>query len=70
MREYPVIDSASSVEQLKLRLKPEDFEKYGDPFIPEYVYQIVRDLPRFRDMRRGPPTRCSRVPRISPRRTS
>ena len=53
MREYPVIDAASSVEQLKLRLKPEDFEKYGDPFIPEYVYQIVRDLPRFRDMRRG-----------------
>lgn len=51
--EYPIIDSAGSVEQLKLRLKPEDFEKYGDPFIPEYVYQVIRQLPRFRDMRRG-----------------
>jgi len=53
MREYPIIDSATSVEQLRLRLKLDDFEKYGDPFIPEYVYQVIRQLPRFRDMRRG-----------------
>ena len=53
MREYATIDSAGSVEQLKLRLKQDDFEKYGDPFTPEYVYQVIRQLPRFRDMQRG-----------------
>jgi ubiquitin carboxyl-terminal hydrolase 10 len=53
MREFPVIDSAESFEQLRLRLKPAEIEQYGDSFIPEYVYQVIRQLPRFRDMRRG-----------------
>jgi ubiquitin carboxyl-terminal hydrolase 10 len=53
MREFPIIDSAESFEQLRLRLKPDELEQYGDPFIPEYVYQVIRQLPRFRDMRRG-----------------
>lgn len=53
MQEYPVLDSASSAEQLKLRLKVEDYEKYGDSFIPEYVYSAIKNLPRFREMRRG-----------------
>jgi ubiquitin carboxyl-terminal hydrolase 10 len=53
MREFPVIDSAESFEQLRLRLKPEELEQYGDSFIPEYVYQVIRNLSRFRDMRRG-----------------
>lgn len=53
MREFSVIKSADSVEQLKSRLRPDDLEQYGDAFIPEYVYQVVRQLPRFRDMRRG-----------------
>ena len=53
MREFPVIDSAESFEQLRLRLKPEELEQYGDSFIPEYVYQVIRQLSRFRDMRRG-----------------
>ncbi|KAK2735303.1 hypothetical protein FQN57_001198 [Myotisia sp. PD_48] len=53
MREFRVIDSASSVEQLRLRLKQNELEQYGDSFIPEYVYQVIRQLPRFRDMRRG-----------------
>jgi len=53
MREYNVIDSAASVDQLRLRLKADDYEKYGDSFIPEYVYTVIRQLPRFRDMRRG-----------------
>jgi len=53
MREYLIIDSADSPEQLRLRLKPEDFENFGKPFTPEYVYAATRDLPRFRDMRRG-----------------
>ena len=53
MREFPAIDSADSYERLRLRLKPEELELYGDPFAPEYVYQAIRELPRFRDMRRG-----------------
>lgn len=53
MREYSIIDSTNSVEQLRLRLKPEDYERYGDSFIPEYVYNVIKELPRFRDMRRG-----------------
>ena len=53
MQEYPTIDSAASVEKLRMRLKPDDFEKYGEPLIPEYVYDVIKQLPRFRDMRRG-----------------
>ncbi|EEP78397.1 conserved hypothetical protein [Uncinocarpus reesii 1704] len=53
MREFRVIDSATSVEQLRLRLKQNELEQYGASFIPEYVYQVIRHLPRFRDMRRG-----------------
>ena len=53
IREFPIIDSAESFEQLRLRLKPDELEQYGEPFIPEYVYQVIRQLPRFRDMRRG-----------------
>ncbi|EAS37112.3 ubiquitin C-terminal hydrolase [Coccidioides immitis RS] len=53
MREFRVIGSASSVEQLRQRLKQTELEQYGSSFIPEYVYQVIRHLPRFRDMRRG-----------------
>lgn len=53
LREFRVIDAAQSEEQLKLRLKPNELEEYGDAFIPEFVYQVIRQLPRFRDMRRG-----------------
>ncbi|PGH04175.1 ubiquitin carboxyl-terminal hydrolase 10 [Blastomyces parvus] len=53
MREFRVIDAATSVEKLRLRLKQNELEQYGESFIPEYVYQVIRHLPRFRDMRRG-----------------
>ncbi|KKZ64901.1 ubiquitin thiolesterase [[Emmonsia] crescens] len=53
MREFRVIDAATSVEQLRLRLKQNELEQYGESFIPEYVYQVIKHLPRFRDMRRG-----------------
>ncbi|KAJ5937200.1 hypothetical protein N7454_004855 [Penicillium verhagenii] len=53
MREFRVIDAATSEEQLKMRLKPNELEKYGDSFVPEFVYEMIRQLPRFRDMRRG-----------------
>jgi ubiquitin carboxyl-terminal hydrolase 10 len=53
MQEYSVLDSAASAEQLRLRLKPEDYEKYGESFIPEFVYGALQQLSRFREMRRG-----------------
>ncbi|KAF2090467.1 cysteine proteinase [Saccharata proteae CBS 121410] len=53
MREYKVIDSATSEEQLRYRLKSEELEQYGDAFIPEFVYECIKSLPRFSGMRRG-----------------
>ena len=55
MREFPIIDSAVSVEQLRMRLKINELEQYGDAFIPEFVYQVIRRLPRFSSMRVGQP---------------
>ena len=51
MREFPIIDSAVSVDQLRMRLKDNELEQYGDAFIPEFVYQVIRRLPRFSSMR-------------------
>ncbi|KAJ5272806.1 hypothetical protein N7478_007931 [Penicillium angulare] len=53
MREFRVIDAATSEDQLRMRLKPNELEQYGDSFVPEFVYEMIRQLPRFRDMRRG-----------------
>jgi ubiquitin carboxyl-terminal hydrolase 10 len=47
MREFPVIDSAVSVEQLRMRLKDNELEQFGEAFIPEYVYNAIRHLPLF-----------------------
>ena len=51
MREFPVIDAAVSVDQLRMRLKDNELEQYGEPFIPEFVYEVIRRLPRFSSMR-------------------
>lgn len=53
LKEFRIIDAAQSEEQLRLRLKPNELEEFGEPFIPEFVYEVIRQLPRFRDMRRG-----------------
>ncbi|TKA71125.1 hypothetical protein B0A49_03124, partial [Cryomyces minteri] len=53
MREFKIIDSAVTVEQLRLRLKDSELEQYGEPVIPEYVYDVIKRLPRFSSMRRG-----------------
>ena len=50
-REFNVIDSAASVEQLRRRLNSEELEQYGEPFTPEFVYDAIRTLPRFASMR-------------------
>ena len=51
MREFPVIDSAASLEQLRMRLKENELEQYGEPFTPDFVYDVIRRLPRFSTMR-------------------
>jgi ubiquitin carboxyl-terminal hydrolase 10 len=51
LREFKIIDAATSVEQLRRRLKAEELETFGEPFTPEFVYDIIRRLPRFVDMR-------------------
>ncbi|RFU73795.1 ubiquitin thiolesterase [Trichoderma arundinaceum] len=53
MREYKVLKSSASVEQLNRVLKNEDLERYGEPFTPEFVYDAIRQLSRFASMRRG-----------------
>ncbi|KAL8719104.1 MAG: hypothetical protein Q9225_003839 [Loekoesia sp. 1 TL-2023] len=53
LHEFHVIDSAESVEKLRLRLRKEELEQYGEAFIPEFVYEVIRRLPRFSSMRRG-----------------
>jgi len=51
MREFKVIDSAESTEKLRMRLKDGELEQYGDSVIPEYVYDVIKRLPRFSSMR-------------------
>jgi ubiquitin carboxyl-terminal hydrolase 10 len=51
MREYPVIDSAMTAEQLRLRLKESELEQFGEAFTPDFVYEVIRMLPRFSSMR-------------------
>jgi ubiquitin carboxyl-terminal hydrolase 10 len=51
MREFPTIDSAGTVEQLRMRLKDNELEQYGESFTPDFVYEVIRILPRFSSMR-------------------
>ncbi len=51
MREYKIIDSAATVEKLRLRLKEGELEQYGEAFAPDFVYDVINRLPRFSSMR-------------------
>jgi ubiquitin carboxyl-terminal hydrolase 10 len=51
MREYKIIDSAVSVEKLRLRLKDNELEQYGEAFTPNFLYEVIKSLPRFSTMR-------------------
>ncbi len=51
MKEFKVIDAATSVDQLRRRLKPEELEQYGDPFTPSFIYEVIKKLPRFANMK-------------------
>lgn len=51
MREFKVLASAKSVDGLRSLLKQEQLEQYGDSVTPDYVYDVIRKLPRFASMR-------------------
>lgn len=51
MHEYKIIKSATEAESLRRALKNEELERYGEPFTPEFVYEAIRQLPRFASMR-------------------
>ncbi|KAJ4022456.1 hypothetical protein NW752_000342 [Fusarium irregulare] len=53
MHEFKTIKSAAGVDPLRIILKNEELERYGEPFTPEFVYEAIRQLPRFASMRRG-----------------
>lgn len=59
MREYKVLKSSASVDQLNRILKNEDLERYGEPFTPEFVYDAIRQLSRFASMRVSNELSCS-----------
>lgn len=58
MREFKVIDSAESVEKLRMRSRDADLEQYGEQFTPEYVYDVTKRLPRFAHMRVSAASTC------------
>lgn len=51
MHEFKSLKNAPSMEKLRASLKPEEIDRYGEPFTPEFVYEAIRQLPRFASMR-------------------
>ena len=51
MREFKVIDAAVSTDQLRMRLRDNELEQYGESFVPDFVYDVIRRLSRFSSMR-------------------
>lgn len=43
MREFPVIDAAVSVDQLRMRLKDDELEQYGEPLFPNLFTRSFGD---------------------------
>ena len=51
MREFKVLASADSADVLRTVLNTPQLEQYGDPVIPQYVYDAIANLDRFNSMR-------------------
>ena len=51
MREFKVLVSAESMGDLRKTLKPEQVEQFGEPVIPDYVYDAIQKLSVFQNMR-------------------
>ncbi|TDZ71666.1 putative ubiquitin carboxyl-terminal hydrolase 3 [Colletotrichum trifolii] len=53
MAAFRVIDSTTTVEKLRKKLRNEQLEQYGDSFRPDFVYRAIEPLPAFANMRQG-----------------
>jgi ubiquitin carboxyl-terminal hydrolase 10 len=53
MREFKALASANMADVLRTILNPPQLEQYGDPVIPQYVYDAIAKLDRLNSMRRG-----------------
>lgn len=53
MREFQVLESAQTADELQKKIEPGQLEKFGKAFTPDYVYDVIRTLPRFSSMSRG-----------------
>ncbi|QPH05440.1 hypothetical protein C2857_003227 [Epichloe festucae Fl1] len=53
MQEFKVLASASSADQLRHVVRPGTYERHGEPFTPEFVYDAIRQLSRFASMEHG-----------------
>ncbi|KAM0283818.1 hypothetical protein ACHAO9_009540 [Fusarium lateritium] len=53
MHEFKVIKSAGGIDTLRASLKNEELEHYGEPFVPTYIYQAIKQFTRFSSMERG-----------------
>lgn len=51
MREFKSLASADTADVLRSSLKQEQLEQYGESITPDYVYEVIRKLPRFASMR-------------------
>ncbi|KAF2724766.1 UCH-domain-containing protein [Polychaeton citri CBS 116435] len=53
MQEFQTLESRPTAQQLRNSLSQQVLEQFGEPLIPEYVYDVTRKLPTFAHMRRG-----------------
>ncbi|KAF6839441.1 ubiquitin thiolesterase [Colletotrichum plurivorum] len=53
MREFRVIESADSVDKLRKKLRSDQLEQYGEPFKPQFVYDAIKPLPEFANIKQG-----------------
>lgn len=50
MREFRVLSPANSSAQAPA-LKAQDLESFGEPFVPEFLYEVIRNIKSFAHMR-------------------
>jgi ubiquitin carboxyl-terminal hydrolase 10 len=50
MREFRVI-SPSVAQSQPSTLKAQDFEAFGEPFVPEFLYEVIRSMQSFAHMK-------------------
>ncbi|CAD6499409.1 BgTH12-03525 [Blumeria graminis f. sp. triticale] len=52
IHEYSVIEPATSLDQSRIHSKQGQVDKYGEPFTPDFFYNVINQLPRFSSMRK------------------